>query len=331
MVVGLPREGISPRDPHSAFTHVHGLPIDGGLVDGPVRTSIFANLKGIHLSKEDPFREFQSDLAVYHDDWGDYSTNEPTTDGTASLTIYLSSLEAEGSRGRQSRTMSHGGVVRMDSTRKTVYLIFSAHEFGEGLPAIRAALARHGVKGSFFFTGDFYRNPAFSEEIKALRNEGQYLGPHSDRHLPYAPWEKRDSTLVTREELRKDLADNYTAMANFGVTKADAPWFLPPYEWYNDEVSRRCAEAGVKVVNMTPGSVTNADYTTPDMGSRYATTDTILARLERLERTKGLNGYLLLVHAGTDPKRADRLYARLDGLIRLLKQRGYAFDRLRAE
>ena len=29
---------------------------------------------------------------VYHDDAGDYSTNEPTMDGTASLIYYLSSL-----------------------------------------------------------------------------------------------------------------------------------------------------------------------------------------------------------------------------------------------
>jgi peptidoglycan/xylan/chitin deacetylase (PgdA/CDA1 family) len=331
MVVGLPRDGVSPRDPHSAFTHLHGYPIDGGLVDGPVRTSIFSNLKGIHLTKEDPFREFQSDLAVYHDDWGDYSTNEPTTDGTASLTIYLSSLAVEGLKGRPSRTVSHGGVVRMDSTRKTVYLLFSGHEFGEGLPAIRKALARHRVKGSFFLTGDFYRNPAFAAEIGALRKEGHYLGPHSDRHLLYASWESRDSTLVSKEALRRDLADNYAAMREFGIVKDDAPWFLPPYEWYNGQVSRWCAEAGVRVVNMTPGSVTNADYTTPQMGSRYVSADSLLARLDRAERGAGLNGYLLLVHAGTDPARPDPLYDRLDELIGLMKKRGYGFDRLRAE
>ncbi|MGB6122827.1 MAG: glycoside hydrolase family 9 protein, partial [Bacteroidota bacterium] len=85
MIVGLPPGGTSPKDPHSAFTHVCGYEINGGLVDGPVYGSIFRGLKGIHLSREDPFQEFQSDLAVYHDDWGDYSTNEPTMDGTASL------------------------------------------------------------------------------------------------------------------------------------------------------------------------------------------------------------------------------------------------------
>jgi peptidoglycan/xylan/chitin deacetylase (PgdA/CDA1 family) len=127
------------------------------------------------------------------------------------------------------------------------------------------------------------------------------------------------------------LADNYAAMRTFGISKAEAPWFLPPYEWYNREVARWCAEAGVRVVNITPGSVTNADYTTPDMGSRYASADSLLARLDRLERAKGLNGCLLLVHAGADPKRTDPLYARLEELIGMLTGRGYGFDRLPAE
>ena len=88
MVYGLPADGDTPADPHSAFTHLGHYPIDGGLVDGPVYTSIYKNLIGIHLQNPDEYEPFQSDLVVYHDDYGDYSTNEPTMDGTASL-IYL--------------------------------------------------------------------------------------------------------------------------------------------------------------------------------------------------------------------------------------------------
>ena len=40
-------------------------------------------------------QQFQSDLAVYHDDYGDYSTNEPTMDGTASLVYLLAAKENE--------------------------------------------------------------------------------------------------------------------------------------------------------------------------------------------------------------------------------------------
>jgi endoglucanase len=95
MVYGLPAWGDTPVDPHSAFTHLKGYPIDGGLVDGPVYGSIFANLKGIKLYKDDAYAPFQSSLAVYHDDYGDYSTNEPTMDGTASLIYLLAAKQAE--------------------------------------------------------------------------------------------------------------------------------------------------------------------------------------------------------------------------------------------
>lgn len=95
MVYGLPANGDTPTDPHSAFTHLYNYPIDGGLVDGPVYGSIYNGLIGVHLSKPDPYAEFQSDLAVYHDDWADYSTNEPTMDGTASLVYLLAAKEYE--------------------------------------------------------------------------------------------------------------------------------------------------------------------------------------------------------------------------------------------
>jgi endoglucanase len=95
MVYGLPAWGDTPVDPHSAFTHLKNYPIDGGLVDGPVYGSIFNNLIGIKLYSPDEYAAFQSSLAVYHDDYGDYSTNEPTMDGTASLIYLLAAKEAE--------------------------------------------------------------------------------------------------------------------------------------------------------------------------------------------------------------------------------------------
>ena len=96
MVYGLPAWGDTPEDPHSAFTHLANYPIDGGLVDGPVYTSIYKGLIGIRLYQPDEYEAFQSDLAVYHDDYGDYSTNEPTMDGTASLIYLLAAKEHQG-------------------------------------------------------------------------------------------------------------------------------------------------------------------------------------------------------------------------------------------
>ena len=336
MIVGLPSWGTSPKDPHSAFSHVYGYPIDGGLVDGPVAG---IDLQGSHRhpsrASRTPFSEFQSDLAVYHDDWGDYSTNEPTMDGTASLDAPArdcSRTKGGSSSLLQPSRIDQGGIVRMDTNAKVVYLLFSGHEFADGGEIIRGPSEEESVRASFFFTGDFYRNPAHAPIIRSLAADGHYLGPHSDRHLLYAGWSRRDSLLVTREEFLADLAANYAAMEPFGISKERAPYFLPPYEWYNREVARWCDSVGVTIVNLTPGTFTNADYTHPEMGSQYASSDSIMARLMRVEESApaGLNGAMVLLHIGTDPRRSDKLYARLGDMIRGLRARGYTFEVLRA-
>ncbi len=93
MIIGLPEYGDYPEDTHSAVVRLLEKQPVGGLIDGPVYGSIFNNLKGLYLASEDEYLDFQSNLVVYHDDFADYSTNEPTMDGTASLTYYLSALE----------------------------------------------------------------------------------------------------------------------------------------------------------------------------------------------------------------------------------------------
>ncbi len=93
MIVGLPASGDYPDNTHSSYV-VRGEQVPGGLVDGPVYPAIFNSLEHISLSKEDKYAAFQTTLAVYHDDYADYSTNECTMDGTACLVYYLSSMEA---------------------------------------------------------------------------------------------------------------------------------------------------------------------------------------------------------------------------------------------
>ncbi|MFA5833241.1 MAG: glycoside hydrolase family 9 protein [Bacteroidota bacterium] len=330
MIVGLPSFADTPVDPHSALTHVYQYPINGGLIDGPVRASIFdQHKKYIKLTKADPYAEFQSDLAVYHDDWGDYTNNEPTMDGTASLTMYLSSLEESLPVLNNQNQIQLGGIARMDTTAKEIYLIFTGHEFADGGKQIANALRKNKVKASFFFTGDFYRQKKFVSTIKQLKKEGHYLGAHSDKHLLYASWEKRDSLHVTKEQFNNDVKNNYKAMKAFGIHSSAAPYFLPPYEWYNQTISDWTNELGLQLINFTPGTSSNADYTTPDMPN-YISTDSIFSRILRYEsnNSSGLNGFLLLSHIGTSEKRSDKFYAKLEALIVQLKKRGYTFKRL---
>lgn len=93
MFTGIPEGGEYPVDIHTSIWALTGREVAGGLVDGPVYSSIYNSLKGISLSQEDEFSRFQNSYVVYHDDISDYSTNEPTMDGTAGSVIMMSYLE----------------------------------------------------------------------------------------------------------------------------------------------------------------------------------------------------------------------------------------------
>lgn len=220
-----------------------------------------------------------------------------------------------------------GGITRADVSKKEIRLVFTGHEFADGGDSIRRVLHTHRIKASFFFTGDFYRNDRFSELIAGLKHDDHYLGAHSDRHLLYCSWEKRDSLLVSKEVFRNDLLANYREMERFGILRNNARFFLPPYEWYNDSISAWTRELGFILVNFTPGTTSNADWTHPELGPQYVSSDTIYARIMRYEAAAphGLNGFLLLTHIGTDPRRRDKFYLRLGELILQLKEKGYRF------
>ncbi len=337
MVYGLPVLGDAPVDPHSAFTHLKNYPINGGLVDGPVYTSIYKNLIGIKLFSDDEYAPFQSDLAVYHDDYGDYSTNEPTMDGTASL-IYL--LAAQQSTAQQIQPKQpvvattiekqKGAVVKVNQIgTKTISLVFTADEFGDGLPFITNTLKQQQVPAAFFFTGRFYRNKHFAKNIQQLQQLGHYLGPHSDAHLLYCDWTKRDSLLVNYQEFSDDLNRNLIAMERVGINTNKVHCFIPPYEWWNDSVATWAKWRGMQLCSFSPGTFTNADYTWPEMGKAYRSSEELLGKINTLSNDPNkFSGSILLVHAGTDPKRKDKFYKRLPQIIQLLKKKGYVFKRI---
>ncbi|NLX23554.1 MAG: hypothetical protein GXY55_18030 [Phycisphaerae bacterium] len=87
-VIGVPQGGVYSSRPHHLFYRLADhLPV-GGLVDGPVTKQINDSLK-FDVFGDDEYARFQSDVAVYHDAYADFSTNEPIIDGTVSLLLLL--------------------------------------------------------------------------------------------------------------------------------------------------------------------------------------------------------------------------------------------------
>lgn len=223
----------------------------------------------------------------------------------------------------------HDGIVRGDISARRLSLVFTGGSFADGGGHIRRVLHDEGVQAGFFFTGDFYRTPEFAGTIRGLAADGHYLGPHSDRHLLYCPWDDREKTLVRRDEFRADLEANFREMERFGVRREKGCLFIPPYEWYNRDIAAWSREMGLVLFNFTPGTSSNADYTTPSMPA-YLSSQAIYDRILDYEKKDplGLNGFILLIHIGTDPERTDKFYLRLSDLIRELKKRGYGFVRI---
>jgi len=232
-------------------------------------------------------------------------------------------LPAKG-QGNAEYTLAHGAIIRGDQTKKQLALIFTGHEYGEGGAFIARTLEDFGIKASFFFTGDFYRHPGFQSIIQTLIAQGNYLGAHSDKHLLYCDWENRDSLVIDRKTFKEDLDDNYREMAKRGIAKEKANYFLPPFEWYNDTISQWAMELGLQLINFSPGTRSNADYTDPQM-ENYVDNEAILKSILDYERAQNLNGFMLLIHIGVGPKRKEKFYRELPKLIRLLKAKGYRF------
>ncbi|OQB23055.1 MAG: Peptidoglycan-N-acetylmuramic acid deacetylase PdaA precursor [candidate division BRC1 bacterium ADurb.Bin183] len=226
-------------------------------------------------------------------------------------------------------TWVRGGIERGPTDEKKISLVFTGGSFGEGGEHILNVLKKHGIKGSFFFTGDFFRMREFDPIIRRIVNEGHYLGTHSDKHPLYCPWEDVNKTLVTKEEFTEDVKSSFKYLEKYGVNPKVNKYWIPPYEWYNEDISRWSNEMGLVLFNYSPGSYSNADYTGEE-DSNFRSSDFIYGKiLEKEEKDpNGLNGFFLLIHIGAGPGRKDKFFVRLDALLKELEKRGYSFIRV---
>ena len=218
----------------------------------------------------------------------------------------------------------NGGINRGDPSQKKICLVFTAADRADGADMIISTLKDFNIKGGFFYTGQFYE--LFPDVVERLIADGHYVGSHSFGHLLYASWDDPASLLVTKEEFEADMLKSFEVMKPFGITMENAPYFIPPYEHYNAQIAEWAGEMGLQVINFTPGTGSNGDYTTPDM-SNYMSNDYIMDRILKYEENEpnGLNGHFMLIHFGTHPDRTEKFYNRLPELITTLQERGYEF------
>jgi endoglucanase len=229
---------------------------------------------------------------------------------------------------RRTVTLDHGAPVRGDSGRRELALVFTGGEYGEGTVSILDTLRRRGVRASFFVTGDYLASRRNRLLVRRMVAEGHHVGPHSDTHPLYCAWEDRAQTLVTEEFFRADLERNMADLRRLGALAGPGPiYFIPPYEWYNDDQVCWARAMGVVLFNFTPGSGSNRDWI-PEGDPRFASSDEILRGILDYEGREphGLNGFLLLLHLGS--QREDKTHLKLPVLVDELTRRGYGFVRV---
>jgi endoglucanase len=231
---------------------------------------------------------------------------------------------------RTSFTYDRGCIIRGPRDRKLIALEFTGGSFADGGTTILAELRKRDIRASFFFIGDFYREPGFQALIETIRDDGHYLGPHSDQHLLYASWENPPKLLVSRTEFDSDLAANLAEIERFGIPAGKARFFIPPYEHFTPEISEWTRMRGMQLINYTPGARSHADYMEDD-DRNYINSAEMVKTVYAKEQSDpdGLNGYLLLMHIGAGPRRTrDHLYNHLGEMLDELKRRGYGFVRV---
>lgn len=213
----------------------------------------------------------------------------------------------------------YGAIVQSDTSKKNIYLCFTGHDFDDGFNHVLTVLNNKNIKASFFLTGDFIRN--HKSLVKTIAKSGHYIGAHSNKHLLYCDWDKRDSLLNAPRKIKRDIKRNLKELNVLGIYPK---YFMPPYEWYNAEVVKIAKALNQTTINFSYGTRSNADYTTPQM-KHYISTNDILKSIYEYEKTNGMNGFHLLIHPGVNPLRTDKLYLQLENLINKLENKGYSF------
>src|SRR5204862_2009784 len=120
-----------------------------------------------------------------------------------------------------------------------------------------------------------------------------------------------NKTLLTRDEFLADLDDNVRKIEKFRARALFREFFLPAFEYYNREIADWTRASNRTLINYTPGTRSNADYT-GEADKNFVSSQNIFDSIVKREQEdpNGLNGFILLLHIGVGPNRAGKFHNR---------------------
>lgn len=224
------------------------------------------------------------------------------------------------------------GLASVERGRRDVPKVALTFDGGSGpgdTALILDTLESHGVRATFFLTGEFIRrNPDLARRIAAAGHE---VGNHTWSHPHLTTWERshRHETLpgVDAALIRRELASTAAAYEAATGRRMAALW-RAPYGELNAEIGGWAGDDGWRHVGWSreergTGTLDTLDWVADRRSRNYLTSAQIAARVLAFDdRGSGLNGGIVLMHLCT--RQEDSLAGRLGGLIGALHGRGYA-------
>ena len=231
----------------------------------------------------------------------------------------------------------YGVAEGINTDEKVIYLVFTSHfstndngyfENFDGVEPVLDILKEKGIKGSFFPTGNCFREEKYQAPIHRIIDEGHYLSHHSNHHLLMCSYDNREENLVTADSIKVDFAGVEAELAKFGLQKEDYIYMIPPYEYYNQFSADVLRSLGYKLVNRTPGFCVTSDWSQLGDSDYKHATELIKSIWEyEASHEKGLQGVFLHFHAMVYPGRGenDCPFMYLGEVIDRLQAEGYTF------
>lgn len=219
---------------------------------------------------------------------------------------------------------SIGAVVRGDLAHKELALVFAGDTIADDVSKIGKVLKHYEIQGSFFLTGNFYKDPRKKPIVETLINDGHYLGPHSDSNQQYIQDNDPDTVTITFDHFKRDLHDNFKHMASFGIKKEETPFFLAPSELYNNTIVTWASELKLHLINSSPGTL---EHLMSRSVSSYKSSEEIYRSIIEHEGKDryGLNGSILVFDIASPTEDHSQFHEHLSRLILELDRRGYRF------
>ena len=169
-----------------------------------------------------------------------------------------------------------GEISRGNPNKKQIIFTFDAGAADNSALKIIEVLKKHGIKSTFFLTGNFADK--YPEITKIISQDGHEIFNHSYSHP--------DFTKISNEEMKGEL-EKAELVISSKTGKTTKPYFRSPYGARNNNVSAIAKENGYQLVFWSNDALDWKEGKTPE-------------EVKQKIYTGLKNGAIILMHIGDD-------------------------------